>query len=65
MDFIEAIEEELETTAIKDMLSVQAGDVHQNWADINCLNNDYHYKPQTTVSKEIKFFVGWYLNYYK
>ena len=64
LDFIEAIEEVLETTAAKDMLPMQAGDVHQTWADVLQLNNDYSYKSKTPVKKGVSMFINWYKEFY-
>lgn len=64
LDFIEAIEEVLETTATKDMLPMQAGDVHQTWADVLQFKNDYSYKSKTPVKKGISMFINWYKEFY-
>jgi UDP-glucuronate 4-epimerase len=65
LDFIESLEKVLNTTAIKKMLPMQAGDVHQTFADTTSLERDYNYKPQITVDKGIKEFVLWYKSFYK
>jgi len=43
---------------------MQLGDVHQTFADINKLINDYNYKPNTTIEEGVKSFINWYKNYY-
>ena len=65
LDFIESLEKVLDITAIKKMLPMQAGDVHQTFADTSRLEHDYNYKPQITVDKGIKEFVLWYKCFYK
>ena len=65
LDFIASLEKELGITAIKNRLPMQAGDVHQTFADTSSLEHDYNYKPQITVDKGIKEFVSWYKSFYK
>ena len=65
LDFIEALEKVLGTIAVKKMLPMQAGDVHQTFANTTSLARDYNYKPQITVDKGIKEFVLWYKSFYK
>ena len=64
LDFIESLENTLDITAIKTMLPMQAGDVHQTFADTSGLEQDYNYKPQIAVDKGIKAFVLWYKGFY-
>ena len=65
MDFIKSIENYLGVVAEKEMLPMQAGDVHQTWADVSRLHKDYDYKSNTLVDKGIEIFLDWYKNYYK
>ncbi len=64
LDFIESLEKVLDITAIKNLLPMQAGDVHQTFADTSRLEHDYNYKPQIVVDKGIKAFVLWYKSFY-
>ena len=64
MDFIKSIENNLGVVAEKEMLPMQAGDVHQTWADVSRLERDYNYKPNTSVDKGVKAFIDWYKMYY-
>ena len=64
LDFIESLEKVLGTIAVKNMLPMQAGDVHQTFANTTSLAHDYNYKPQITVDKGIKEFVLWYKTFY-
>ena len=63
LDFIESLEKTLGISAIKKMLPMQAGDVHQTFANTSTLERDYNYKPQITVDKGIKEFVSWYKSF--
>ena len=65
LDFIQAIEEELEISAIKTMLPMQAGDVNQTWADVSQLKHDYNYQPKTSIKTGVNQFITWYKQYYK
>ena len=64
LDFIASLEKVLDISAIKKMLPMQAGDVHQTFADTSRLEHDYNYKPQIVVDKGIKAFVLWYKGFY-
>jgi len=65
LDFIASLEKVLGTIAVKKMLPMQAGDVHQTFANTTSLERDYNYKPQITIDKGIKEFVSWYKCFYK
>ena len=65
LDFIASLEKVLGTIAVKKMLPMQAGDVHQTFANTTSLARDYNYKPQITVDKGIQEFVLWYKSFYK
>jgi UDP-glucuronate 4-epimerase len=65
MDFIKSIENNLGLVAEKEMFPMQAGDVHQPWADVSRLQKDYNYKPNTSVEKGVEAFIDWYKMYYK
>lgn len=64
MDFIKAIENSLGKSAIKNFLPIQAGDVPATWADVEDLEKNINYKPQTSVNVGIKNFIDWYKQYY-
>ncbi|MFD0799536.1 NAD-dependent epimerase [Maribacter chungangensis] len=64
MDFIAAIEDSLETTATKDMMAMQPGDVEKTWANVDDLIADYGYRPNTPISVGVGKFVNWYKGYY-
>ena len=64
MDFVEAIENELGITAIKEFMPLQPGDVPSTYADVSDLVRDVHYKPDTSVTEGVKNFIEWYKKYY-
>ncbi len=65
MDFIAALEQALGTTAEKELMPMQPGDVPATWADTTALEQDVGYTPRTPVETGIREFVTWYKNYYK
>jgi UDP-glucuronate 4-epimerase len=65
LDFIKAIEDCLGKKAEKIMFPLQPGDVPSTWADVNDLEEDTGYKPDTPVKDGIEKFIKWYRSYYK
>ncbi len=65
MAFIEAIENALGKTAIKEYLPLQAGDVPATYADVDDLIKDTGFKPATSITDGIQQFVQWYKDYYR
>ena len=65
LDFISEIERATGKEAIKQMLSMQAGDVYQTYADSNELVKNYKYQPNTPIRKGVENFVRWYCDYFK
>ncbi|MWW23649.1 NAD-dependent epimerase [Algibacter lectus] len=64
LDFIKEIEINLETTAKKDMLPMQPGDVERTWANVDELIKDYNYKPNISIQHGVKSFIDWYKSFY-
>jgi UDP-glucuronate 4-epimerase len=64
MDFIEAIESELDIKAIRNYMPMQTGDVPKSWADITLLQKLTGYKPETDFRVGVSNFVNWYREYY-
>jgi len=64
IDFIKEIELNLGTTAKKNMMPMQPGDVERTWADVTALINDFNYSPNTPIEEGIKHFVSWFKKYY-
>lgn len=65
MDFIEAIEKELNIKGKKNLMEIQPGDVESTYADVQSLYDHIGFKPQTSIQEGIKGFVDWYLEYFK
>ena len=65
MDFIEAIEEKLEKTAIKNFMPLQAGDVPATYADVADLYRDIEFQPETNLKDGVGKFIDWYVSYYE
>ena len=65
MAFIEAIEQTLGRTAIKNLLPLQDGDVPATFADVSELSGWTGFKPGTPVPEGVGRFVHWYRSYYK
>ena len=62
--FIEVIEAALGRRARKNLLPMQAGDVHTTYADIEPLARDFGYRPRTSIETGVARFVDWYRDYY-
>lgn len=64
MDYIKALEAALNTTAKKNMLEMQPGDVAATWADTQLLHSLTGFKPKTNVIEGVRKFIDWYRSYY-
>jgi UDP-glucuronate 4-epimerase len=62
MDFIQAIEMALDKKAIIDFQPMQAGDVHQTWADTSSLAKLTDFRSEVGVEEGVADFVNWYVN---
>ena len=65
LDFIHAIEKQLEKIPEKRMLPMQSGDVKQTWADMDKFKTQYKYAPNTSINTGVASFINWYKKYYK
>ncbi len=63
-DFIAAIEKSLGKEAKKNLLPMQPGDVPATIADIDDLEKDMGYRPETPVEVGIERFIKWYREYF-
>ena len=63
LDFIEAIETELDSKAIRNYMPMQEGDVPATWANADLLQNLTDYRPNTSYKEGVKKFVAWYRTY--
>jgi len=64
LDFIDAIEAELDRSAIRNYMDMQMGDVKATWADTSLLKALTNYQPQTQFRDGIAHFVKWFRDYY-
>jgi len=64
MDFIEAIEENLNKKAKINMMPMQMGDVESTYADVSDLISDFRYKPSTPIKVGVKKFIAWFRDFY-
>ena len=65
MDYINAIEKNLQRKAEINFLPLQPGDVNTTFADVSDLVEDFDYKPRTDISFGISKFISWYKEFYK
>tara|TARA_B100000287_G_C20548440_1_gene747487 strand:- start:599 stop:1093 length:495 start_codon:yes stop_codon:yes gene_type:complete len=65
MKFINLLEKELDTEAIKVFEGMQQGDVEHTFADTDSLENYLGIKSKTSIEKGILEFIKWYRNFYK
>jgi len=64
MDFIKAIEKKIGKTVKKNFMEIQPGDVPETYADVTDLENDFNYKPNTSIDFGISKFIDWFKDYY-
>ena len=64
MRYIGHLEQCLGTTARKNLLPLQPGDVPDTYADVEDLVQDTGYQPATPVAVGVERFVEWYRSYY-
>ena len=60
MEFIETLEKAIGKPAKKMFLPMQPGDVYQTYADTSKLEQDFGYKPTTSIFEGIRKFIKWY-----
>jgi len=64
LDFINSLEKELGTKAIRNYMPMQKGDVKTTLSDTSLLKKLTNYNPKTNYKVGIKKFLKWYLEYY-
>ena len=64
MDYIDALEQALGVTAVKEFLPMQPGDVPATAADTSALEAWVQFKPNTPVKDGVANFVAWYKDFY-
>lgn len=65
MTFIESIEKAAGKIADKNYMPMQAGDVPATFADIDSLQKEVGFKPNTNIDYGMQQFVDWYKDYNK
>ncbi len=65
LDFIKALEKNLNKKAKKNFLPMQAGDVKETFCDNRLLYELTNFKPSTDINHGVKEFVKWFQEYYK
>ena len=65
MTFIESIEKAAGKIADKNYMPMQAGDVPATFADIDSLQKEVGFKPNTNIEYGMQQFVDWYKSYNK
>lgn len=65
MNFIQIMEKTTGKRALLNLKDMQPGDVLTTYADTTHLEQDFDYKPSTTIENGIKKFYEWFINYYK
>lgn len=64
LHFIEVLENILGKKAEKLLLPLQPGDVPETYADIDDLQRDFDFRPQTSIEYGLNQFVLWYKEYF-
>ncbi len=75
LDFVQILSEELiragvlpqdyDFDAHKELVPMQPGDVPVTYADTSALENDFGFKPSTSLREGLRKFAEWYKNFYK
>ena len=74
LDFVQILSEELINAGVlpidydfdahKELVPMQAGDVPITYADVSSLEEDFNFKPQTSLRDGLKEFAKWYKDFY-
>ncbi len=75
LDFVDILQQELIEAKVlpvdndfeshKELVAMQPGDVPVTYADTTALENDYGFKPATSLRDGLKKFAQWYAEFYK
>ncbi|MCG8542244.1 MAG: NAD-dependent epimerase [Clostridia bacterium] len=65
MRFIKALESAVGQKAEKIYMNMQPGDVLRTYADVDDLEKDINFRPNTSIEDGLQKFVDWYREYYK
>ncbi|MCF0178697.1 MAG: protein CapI, partial [Bacteroidales bacterium] len=74
LDFVQILQEELIRAKVlptnydfeshKELVPMQAGDVPITYADTTPLENDFGFKPSTSLREGLRKFAEWYKKFY-
>lgn len=74
LDFVQILQEELIRAGVlpkdydfeshKELVAMQPGDVPITYADTSALENDYGFKPSTSLREGLRKFAEWYKDFY-
>ena len=64
-DFITILEKLLGRKAVRQLKGLQPGDVPDTYADVEDLQLDFEFKPNTPLEEGLASFVAWYQKYFK
>lgn len=74
LDFVNILQQELiragvlpkdyDFEAHKELVPMQSGDVPVTYADMSALENDFGFKPSTSLREGLRRFAEWYKNFY-
>ena len=75
LDFVQILQEELTAAGVlpadydfevhKELVPMQPGDVPVTYADTSALEEDFGFKPHTSLREGLRAFASWYAGYYK
>lgn len=75
LDFVDILQQELIAAGVlpenydfeahKELVPMQPGDVPVTYADVSALEQDFSYRPQTTLRQGLRQFARWYKDYYQ
>ena len=60
MVFIQELEKALGVKARIKMLPKQPGDVHETFADVSALNDEFNWRPKTSLAEGLIYWADWY-----
>lgn len=63
-DFISTIETVTGIKAIQELMPMQPGDVYETYADISLLEQQFGYRPATSIQEGLEKLYQWYISYY-
>lgn len=74
LDFVQILQEELITAGVlpvdynfdahKELVPMQPGDVPVTYADTSALEEDFGFKPETSLREGLRGFAEWYMSFY-